>query len=196
VRRAIYAETFYTHSRKSTVLFDGYQLVRDREGHDRGKRDRDALFAPDDPGREQNVLDSDRSEDADAARRLKTLLRRWERQMDAITPEPKRIEVEAATLEQLEASAGEYAEDFLRVDLEQAPAPGLADRIRELLPNALDVRIEQRGETRSTRDATALATRSPQELFAAYLEERGESNESLQALFAELLEEVHAPDPA
>lgn len=108
----------------------------------------------------------------------------------------KRLRTVTGTLEQLEAQRDELGDDLLRVDVDSPPLPGLADQVRELLPNALDVRLVQREENTRRSEARDLTTRSPQELFAAYLREQEAENGELQALFAELLEEAHAPDPA
>jgi hypothetical protein len=53
---------------------------------------------------------------------------------------------------------------FVRTD---GPAPGIADRIRELLPNALDVRLdyERREETAGEVPVSSLR---PRDQFVAY----------------------------
>jgi exonuclease SbcD len=55
------------------------------------------------------------------------------------------------TLEALTANAKDFGTDFLRVTVETAgPVPGIADRVRELLPNALDVKTEYPREEAAT----------------------------------------------
>jgi exonuclease SbcD len=101
------------------------------------------------------------------------------------------------TVDELSSLAQTFGDAFLRVDVDERPAPGLADRVRELLPHAVEVRILRRDVERAAGDARgARLSRSPGELFAEYLKDRGEEDPRLTALFAELLEEVHAPDPA
>ena len=79
-------------------------------------------------------------------------------------------------------------DDFLRIEVQEPPRPGLADEVRDLFPNAVEVLVpstEVNGPPPPPRDG-----KSPQELFRDYLEGRGESNEEVEKLFAELLEEV------
>jgi exonuclease SbcD len=63
---------------------------------------------------------------------------------------------------------------------------GLADEVRAVLPNVLEVRIEQ-PET-AAPVVTVRQGRLPQELFDAYLAEQGVDDPRLAALFAELLD--------
>ena len=75
----------------------------------------------------------------------------------------------------------------------EAPTPGLADRVKELLPNALDVTVDH------PRDAGAQPERgkgrgklAPAQLFAAYYEHRNQTPppKELQQLFDQLHEEA------
>lgn len=97
----------------------------------------------------------------------------------------------AGTLEELTA-LDIHPEAYVRVVLRcEGPAPGLADRVREIIPRALDVRLEYEREevTRAPGDARRL---EPCELFAQYYRSRygSEAGEQLMALFDELFEEV------
>jgi exonuclease SbcD len=80
------------------------------------------------------------------------------------------IDVPAATLDELAARAAGYGDAFLRVAVKtDGPVPGLADRVREILPNALEVhlsydRAEESGEVISLR------TLQPREQFVSYYE--------------------------
>lgn len=110
----------------------------------------------------------------------------------------RRLRTLRGTPDAILAQAGDARDDFLRVIVDAPPAPGLADSIRDQVPDAVDVRIAapqaagaSAGETPASR-----AGKSPQALFAEYLAQRGEANEAVQSLFAELLEDVDAPDPA
>ncbi len=105
----------------------------------------------------------------------------------------RRLRTVRGTLEQLTAMAGDLGEDYLRVDVEQPPAPGLAEQVRTALPNAVDVRIVHRHAGEEARARVARSGRPPQALFADYLAERGMADARVQALFAELLDETHAP---
>ena len=99
-----------------------------------------------------------------------------------------------ATLSEIERLAPELKDAYLRVEVQAAPTPGLADKVREILPNAVDVVIAGRSrETEEPRPERNLG-RSPRELFGEYLKERGEDDARVRALFDELLDQVHATD--
>ena len=92
------------------------------------------------------------------------------------------------------AQAGSTGDDYLRVRLHEVPRVGLADEVREQLPDCVDVQI-----LRPEPDAVSPAATSdrrvgePAELFRAYLEETvGGADEAVVALFRELLEEQSA----
>jgi DNA repair protein SbcD/Mre11 len=106
----------------------------------------------------------------------------------------RRLRRVKATLAELERLAPELGDAYLRVEVSAAPAPGLADRVREILPNAVDVLLA--GRARETDDPKPERNlgRSPRELFGEYLKERGADDARVSALFDELLDEVHAPD--
>ncbi|MDQ4130663.1 MAG: exonuclease SbcCD subunit D [Actinomycetota bacterium] len=89
-------------------------------------------------------------------------------------------------------------DDFLRVVLHEPPRAGLADEVRALLPNAVDVAVavvDHEGEEDSEWSLASMR-RSPHELFDDYLRDSGVVDPALGALFAELLEEAYAPAPA
>lgn len=55
----------------------------------------------------------------------------------------RRLRSVVGTIEELEKSASNFGEDYLHVTVKTTgPVPGIADRIREILPNALDVRTD------------------------------------------------------
>ena len=92
--------------------------------------------------------------------------------------------------------AGERAgEAFLRVVLTQQASAGLAELVREKLPNAIDVQLDERFRPRrgsaAGGDQRGRAGRTPLELFGAFLaEEENIADERVAAMFAELLDEV------
>lgn len=99
----------------------------------------------------------------------------------------RRVSGSMAALTGLADSVGD---DFLLVEVQESPRPGLADEVRDLLPNAVEVRVraaESGPDERPTRGG-----RAPQELFHDYLADLGASNESVEALFDELLEDANA----
>ncbi|MGV9809595.1 exonuclease SbcCD subunit D [Micromonospora chersina] len=81
---------------------------------------------------------------------------------------------------------------WLRVYVREQPRAGLREEVQELLPRALEIRIDPElvpAPGSGTRTAQR-AGRSPRELFADYLDSRGHADEDVRELFDELLEEV------
>ncbi len=98
---------------------------------------------------------------------------------------------------QLEQQVDTTGDDFLRVYVEEAPTPGLAERVRDMFPHAVDVivaRPEETGTERKAIDPGEL--RDPRTQLQRYLEERGIEGAELTKLFAELLEEEYASPSA
>ncbi|MEV4532451.1 exonuclease SbcCD subunit D [Asanoa sp. NPDC049518] len=82
---------------------------------------------------------------------------------------------------------------WLRVYVRELPRAGLREEVQEMLPKALEVRIDPDmiASTPGPR-AEERAGRSPRDLFADYLASRGVSDEGVQELFDELYEETSA----
>jgi len=93
------------------------------------------------------------------------------------------------TLDQL--ATVQLPDAWLRVFVRETPRVGLREDVQELLPNALEVRIDpdmvpdKAGERMAQR-----AGRSPRELFGDYLDSRGTAEEGVRELFDELYDEV------
>lgn len=86
----------------------------------------------------------------------------------------------------------EPPEGWLRVYVREQPRAGLREEVQELLPRALEIRIDPElvpAPGSGTRTAQR-AGRSPGELFGDYLDSRGHADEGVRELFDELLEEV------
>lgn len=82
-------------------------------------------------------------------------------------------------------------EAWLRVLVREAPRPGLREDVQELLPNALEVRIDPDMLPDRSRERSAeRAGRSPRQLFGDYLDSRGNAEEGVRELFDELYDEV------
>jgi exonuclease SbcD len=90
-----------------------------------------------------------------------------------------------------ELAAVEPGDAWLRVWVREAPRAGLRERVQELLPRALEVRIDPAviPATGGRRPARR-AGRSPDELFTDYLDSRGQAEDGVRELFTELLGEV------
>jgi exonuclease SbcD len=104
----------------------------------------------------------------------------------------RRFRTVKGTMAQLEAAVGEGNDDFVRVIVQEPARVGLADEIRELFPECVDIRIEapdlgEDGPGPTDHDADQ---RSPTELFADYLTAQSIDDDRLTALFAELLEQA------
>jgi exonuclease SbcD len=80
---------------------------------------------------------------------------------------------------------------WLRVFVRETPRVGLREDVQELLPNALEVRIDpdmvpdRAGERMAQR-----AGRSPRQLYGDYLDSRGTAEDGVRELFDELYDEV------
>ena len=108
-----------------------------------------------------------------------------------VTAGRKLVEV-AGTLEELRAVAGELRDAYLRVTARaDGPSPCLADQVRELLPNALDIALEQpaRGDPPEGGQPQQRVRLEPSRLFAAYHEHR--NGQAPSAELARLFEELH-----
>ncbi|MEU9507710.1 exonuclease SbcCD subunit D [Micromonospora sp. NPDC048170] len=81
---------------------------------------------------------------------------------------------------------------WLRVYVREQPRAGLREEVQELLPQALEIRIDPElvpAPGSGTRVAQR-AGRSPRQLFADYLDSRGQADDGVRELFDELIEEV------
>ena len=99
------------------------------------------------------------------------------------------------TLAQLaaRAEAGDLpaeGEAFVKVVVQEATRVGLADEVRALVPDAVDVVIEAPAGEGPARLRETTAGRSPHDLFASYLAEQGVDDERVAALFDQLLIET------
>ncbi len=104
----------------------------------------------------------------------------------------RRLRTLRGTVDQLRALATDADDSFLRVVVEGPIKAGLAEDVRELLGDSVvEVRLaapaDAPGGSRSR-----ISGQTPHELFAAYLDSVGVSDERLTALFAELLDEASA----
>jgi len=138
----------------------------------------------------------------------------------------RRLRTLVGSVAELRALAGTTGTDLLRVFVEEPGRAGLADEVRDLFPEALDVRLgagprDRRaalldgaapgvgtgaaagggaagsgGAGTATAGGEGRVHRSPQELFAGYLAERHVQDPRLERLFAELLEDATATSVA
>jgi exonuclease SbcD len=107
----------------------------------------------------------------------------------------RRLRDVEGTFEELRGMAGGLGDAFLRVTVKtEAPVPGLAEQVKELLPNALDVAVDYPREVpESDTDTGGSRTQlEPAELFSRYYERKNGAPPSpeLRKLFRSLYEEV------
>lgn len=100
-----------------------------------------------------------------------------------------------ASMAELEALAGTTGDAYLRIRVKEAPRVGLADEVRGLFPDAVDVMVDD-PDRPERKQVESRAGKSPRELFTAYLEEKAAPDPQLLDLFDELLEAADAPAPA
>ena len=98
----------------------------------------------------------------------------------------RRLRTVRGTLAQVEAAAGEMADDFLRVILEEGARVGLAETVRELLPGAVEIRLDP-GFAATEPVTPRRLGRDPSELFREYLAWRQIDDPPLAELFDELV---------
>jgi exonuclease SbcD len=98
---------------------------------------------------------------------------------------PRRLRTLTGTVAEMAATAGTTGDDLLRVVVAEPARAGLAEEVRTLLPNAIDVTLATPAGS-GTAPPPSRAGRSGVELFHSYLGERGVEDARLEALFAEL----------
>ena len=101
----------------------------------------------------------------------------------------RRLRTLTGTLDELREA--ETGDDWLRVRVNEARRPDLADQVREILgPRCVDVLVDSPTEPAEQRQRLR-SGRSPQELFEAYLADLNISDARLTTVFDELLAEYH-----
>ncbi|MGC9669821.1 exonuclease SbcCD subunit D [Planosporangium sp. 12N6] len=108
---------------------------------------------------------------------------------------PTALRTVRGSLDQLAALAeasGDVADAWLRVYVAEAPRAGLREEVQALLPRALEVRIDPRMLPEAGADRTRVQRtgRSPGELFADYLSQKGHVDPATVDLFNQLHGEV------
>jgi exonuclease SbcD len=101
----------------------------------------------------------------------------------------KTLRTVRGTLEQL--ATVNLPDAWLRVFIRETPRVGLREDVQELLPNALEVRIDPDmvPDPRAAQMAQRQG-RSPRQLFGDYLDSRGNAEDDVRELFDQLYDEV------
>jgi DNA repair protein SbcD/Mre11 len=104
------------------------------------------------------------------------------------------------SLDQVIAEGEQAADAYLRVILAESARAGLGDLVREKLPNALEVQLDEahrpRPGTHGDREKPSRAGRTPLQLFGDYLKEQDVADIRVERMFAELLDEMTDGQPA
>lgn len=95
----------------------------------------------------------------------------------------------------LRALAGGTGDDFLQVFVKEARRAGLAEEVRELFPDAVDVRVDAPVDGRAA-ERPSRGDKRPDELFAEFLTARGVEDPRLLEMFKTLWDEAHATPAA
>ena len=94
----------------------------------------------------------------------------------------------SGTLEQVLSRADETEDAYVKVVLRETARVGLADEVRAAIPGAVEVVLDSPVE--GDKKTEARQGLKPQEAFARYLTDRKVSDERVEELFAELLDEA------
>jgi exonuclease SbcD len=106
------------------------------------------------------------------------------------------------SLDQVVAEGEQAGDCYLRVILAEPSRAGLGDLVRDKLPNTLEVLLDdahrpnpgQHGPGQHGTSSVSRIGRSPAQLFGDYLAEQNVADPRLNALFAELLDEITGSD--
>lgn len=101
----------------------------------------------------------------------------------------RRLRTVRGSVAELAELAGTVGDDFLRVWVREPSRAGLRDEVMDVLPNALEVRIDPEfaAPVEGSRPASGPGVeRTPGELFAQYCAENGVADDRVAALFAQL----------
>jgi exonuclease SbcD len=106
----------------------------------------------------------------------------------------RRLQVVKGTLAELQSLAGDRGRDdaYLRVHVRERLRLGLADEVRELFPNVVDVVLEAPAGRGEKAAPEARSDRSAHDLFTAYLRDADIDDPKLVALFDTLYEDATA----
>lgn len=103
----------------------------------------------------------------------------------------RRLRTVRGTVAELAALADGVGDDFLRVWVREPARAGLREEVVELLPNALEVRIDPEFSAPvAAPRPSAGPDRTPSQLFREYLDTRGVSDPRVEQLFARLHDRV------
>jgi exonuclease SbcD len=108
----------------------------------------------------------------------------------------RKLQTIKGTLDELRSLVGTTGDAYVRVFVNEPARVGLGDEVREMFPDAVKVIMAHEDMPIGSSSKLDRAVSSPRDLFSEYLTERDIDDDRLVALFDDLLEEAHAPDPA
>jgi DNA repair protein SbcD/Mre11 len=98
----------------------------------------------------------------------------------------------AGTLDEVVEAAAGAGDAYLKVEIDEPARAGLAEEVRDRLPDVVDVSLAPARRDVQDLAPTARLGRDPRDLFVEYLEGRGAADDRVVALFDELMEDAHA----
>jgi exonuclease SbcD len=102
----------------------------------------------------------------------------------------RRLRTIEGTLSEIATVVADVGDDLLRVLVREPTRAGLADDVRDLLPNAIDIRVVAPDDAEEPAPLSTRQGLTAHELFAAFLAEQSIADERVEQLFARLLDEV------
>lgn len=100
----------------------------------------------------------------------------------------RRLMTVRGTLDEILTRADDVTDAYVRVVLVEKARVGLADEVRESIPDVVEVILETTDSV--TRETEPRQNLDPNEAFHRYLEEKGADDPKVESLFAELLDEA------
>ena len=100
----------------------------------------------------------------------------------------RRLTTIRGTLDEVLARADDVTDAYVKVQLVEKARVGLADEIRDAIPDAVEVVLESTDPVR--REPEPRQKLKPTEAFHRYLTEKGVEDSKVESLFAELLDEA------
>jgi exonuclease SbcD len=102
----------------------------------------------------------------------------------------RRLVTLRGALDQVLARADEVADAWVKVELEEKGRVGLADEVRQAIPNVVVVKVDSTKRPDAEGDEQGRRALDPRQAFNSYLADQGVEDPRLEALFTELLEEA------
>ena len=113
--------------------------------------------------------------------------------LDVPVTSGRRLRTVRGTVAELADRAAEYGDAYLRVWVREPTRAGLREQVQEVLPNALEVRIDPEFAAAVSADRPnrpAAGQRSPGELFHEYLGSQNIADDRVEKLFARLHDDI------